>query len=182
MTAVSRVRDWNVVASVREPNFREARDLLGELGEVGTTDYYNVLVLRVEAVGEMLERLRARCAADPHVLQWLGHVVPATVTFAFQSPQEFEDRAREALLAQAGQLAGHSFHIRIERRGFKGRLDAGHEERLLGEAVLAAAGRGARVTFEDPDVIVAIETVGQRAGLSLWSRALRARYPFLRLP
>lgn len=182
---MSHVRDWNVVASVREPYFREARDLLGELGEVGTTDYYNVLVLRVEATGAMLEHLRARCAADPHVLQWLGHVVPATVSFTFQSPQEFEDRAKEALLARAGELAGRSFHIRIERRGFKGRIDAGHEERLLGEAVLAAlaaGGQDSSVAFDDPDVIVAIETVGQRAGLSLWTRAQRARYPFLSVP
>jgi tRNA(Ser,Leu) C12 N-acetylase TAN1 len=39
----------------------------------------------------------------------------------------------------------------------------------------------ARVSFADPDYILALETVGQRAGLSLWDRVQRARYPFLGL-
>jgi tRNA(Ser,Leu) C12 N-acetylase TAN1 len=42
-------------------------------------------------------------------------------------------------------------------------------------------GTPARVTFEDPDFIVAVETVGQRAGMSLWSREELQRYPFVRL-
>lgn len=39
----------------------------------------------------------------------------------------------------------------------------------------------ARIDFSDPNAILAVETVGQRAGLSLWSRAAIARHPLLGL-
>ena len=35
--------------------------------------------------------------------------------------------------------------------------------------------------IEDPDVILDVEIVAQQAGLSLWSRDQRKRYPFLKL-
>jgi hypothetical protein len=53
-----------------------------------------------------------------------------------------------------------------------------------GEAVLEAleaAGTPARVAFDDPDAIVAVETVDRRASVSLWTREEMCRYPFLRL-
>jgi tRNA(Ser,Leu) C12 N-acetylase TAN1 len=54
----------------------------------------------------------------------------------------------------------------------------------LSDALLEAtgeAGRPGHITFEDPDAIVAVETVGTQAGLSLWMREDLKRYPFLRL-
>lgn len=42
---------------------------------------------------------------------------------------------------------------------------------------LEARGTPARIDFSDPDAILAVETVGQRAGLSLWSREVIARHP-----
>jgi tRNA(Ser,Leu) C12 N-acetylase TAN1 len=38
-----------------------------------------------------------------------------------------------------------------------------------------------RIDFDDPDYIIDIETVGQRAGMSLWSREHRLRYALLKL-
>ncbi len=38
-----------------------------------------------------------------------------------------------------------------------------------------------RLAFEDPDALVAIETVGQRAGVSVWTREELRRYPFIRV-
>jgi len=35
-------------------------------------------------------------------------------------------------------LAGKSFHVRLHRRGFKGRLSTAKEERFLDEALLDA--------------------------------------------
>jgi hypothetical protein len=42
-------------------------------------------------------------------------------------------------------------------------------------------GNPGRITFADPDAILALETVDCRAGLSLWSREDLQRYPFLHL-
>ena len=61
-------------------------------------------------------------------------------------------------------------------------LSSQPEERLLDEALLAAlaeAGTPGRINFDDPDNVIQIETVGGRAGLSLWTREDRRRFPFL---
>lgn len=49
------------------------------------------------------------------------------------------------------------------------------------EQELAGKREQARVDFDDPDFIVVLETVGQRGGMSLWSREQRQRYPFVNL-
>ena len=82
------------------------------------------------------------------------------------------------------ELAQSAFHVRMHRRGFKGRLSSQDEERFLDSVLLAAleeAGTPGRITFEDPDAIISVETVGQRAGMSFWRRDDLERYPFLRL-
>ena len=42
-------------------------------------------------------------------------------------------------------------------------------------------GRPGRINFDDPDHVIDIETVGSRAGLSLWARDDLRCYPFLRI-
>jgi tRNA(Ser,Leu) C12 N-acetylase TAN1 len=82
------------------------------------------------------------------------------------------------------ELAGKSFHVRMHRRGFKGRISSQHEERFLDEILLTSLdkhGAPGRISFDDPDVIIDLETIGQRAGLSMWTRAQRLRYPLLKL-
>jgi len=59
-----------------------------------------------------------------------------------------------------------------------------NEERLLDDflpGALDRAGRPGHVVFENPNAIVVIETVGPRAGDTLWKREDMDRYPFLRL-
>jgi tRNA(Ser,Leu) C12 N-acetylase TAN1 len=63
-------------------------------------------------------------------------------------------------------------------------LRANDIDRLLDEFLfdrLAEQGATARLDFADPDFVIAVETVGQRCGMSLWSRTQRLRYPFLKL-
>jgi len=62
---------------------------------------------------------------------------------------------------------------RRHRRGFKDRLASQEQERILDSVLLAAlekAGNPGRISFEDPDVVCVVETIGQWAGLSLWTR------------
>ncbi len=77
-----------------------------------------------------------------------------------------------------------SFHVRMHRRGFKGRISSHDEERFLDKILLEELGRmgnPGHITFEDPDAILVVETVGQQAGLSCWNREDLQRYPLLRL-
>ena len=82
------------------------------------------------------------------------------------------------------RLVGRRFHVRVERRGHKGVIDSHRCEEALGAFLWAALeARGARsvVEFHDPDVVVAVELVGDTAGLALVTRELRTRFPFLKI-
>ena len=178
------MKDWNVVASVHPEGYGRARRILEAWGSVGKTDFFNVLVLRTEDIAGLLEGLCDLVAREPGTLNFLGRVVPAQAAFDFQSPEEFEERAREACLSRAPELACKSFHVRMHRRGFKGKMSSQTEEQLLAGVLLGAlesAGTPGRVAFDDPDAILAVETVGGRAALSLWTREELRRYPFLGL-
>jgi len=177
------MQEWNVVLSVNKNGFKDAFRKLSRFGPIRKTGFFNVLFLRVYEISRMLETLREWTSDEPNALSFLSRLTPVTHTFTFQSPGEFEERAKEIVLAWAPDLAGKSFHVRMRRRGFKGKLSGLEEEQFLDKVLLEAiekAGSPGRITFEDPDAIVAVETISQWAGLSLWSREELQRYPFIR--
>jgi len=178
------MHEWNVVVTVREDGFRDAIDLLEDFGPISRTDYFNVLVMQVADWRLMMERLREESAESPRIANTLAKVVPAFHAFDFHSPEEFEAKAKEISLNLAPALAGKKFHVRMHRRGFKGRLKSTEEERFLDRVILKElenSGSPGEITFENPDAVLAIETVGQRAGMSLWNREELERYPLLGL-
>jgi tRNA(Ser,Leu) C12 N-acetylase TAN1 len=178
------MQEWNAVISVHEHGFRHAIDVFGDFGEVKRTEFFNVLLLRAENISGMLESLRERASKHPESLSFLARLIPITHSFVFNSADEFEHRAEELILTWTTRVAGKSFYVRIRRRGFKGKISSPGEERLLDLILLEAlekAGTPGRITFDNPDVIVAIETIGTWAGLALVSREDRERYPFIRL-
>ncbi|RPI36306.1 MAG: hypothetical protein EHM54_06065 [Nitrospiraceae bacterium] len=178
------MQEWNVVINVNGGGFKDAFRKLSRFGHIRKTGFFNVLFLKVYDIPRMLRTLSEWIADDPHALSFLSRMIPVTHIFTFQSPGEFEERAKEIVLAWAPDLAGKSFHVRMHRRGFKGKLSGLVEEQFLDKVLLEAiekTGSPGRITFEDPDAIVAIETISQWAGLSLWSREELKRYPFIRL-
>jgi tRNA(Ser,Leu) C12 N-acetylase TAN1 len=178
------MRDWNVVISLHEQQLHQALHRLRQFGSVSRTDFFNVLVMRVDDIEHFLETLRQRLADDPPFAALIARVVPLTQTFNYLTIEAFETQAREAILRWVPDVAGKRFHIRMHRRGFKGRLDSHNEEKALAEVLLEAleaSGRPGRIAFEDPDAIIAVETVGQRGGMSLWTREDMQDYPFLGL-
>ena len=89
------MHDWNVVVSLQERGYTQAWKLLEPLGGVSQTTYYNVLVMRVEDIGQFLETVLQRSTQEPQLLTVLARVMPATQTFTFQTVEEFEAKARE---------------------------------------------------------------------------------------
>ena len=176
--------EWNVVITVREQKYQTAWTHLQAFGKVQKTDFYNVLTLQVPDLAGFRDHLAQLCAEKSDILNVLSRVVPAQVVFAFQTAEEFDEKAREAVLRWLPDLAGKSFYVRLYRRGFRGRIVSPEEERSLDEVLLSALeerGTPGRIDFEDPDLVIDVETVGNRAGLALWSRAELERYPFLRV-
>jgi tRNA(Ser,Leu) C12 N-acetylase TAN1 len=175
------MQEWNVVVTVH--NFKRACDMLVAFGRVHRTDFYNTLVMKAQNVHQMLETLRERSLENHEFLTFLSRLIPVTSTFIFQSPEEFENKSKEITLAWVDELASKGFHVRMHRRGFKGRLSSHEEERFLDDILLEAlrkAGTPGHITFENPDAIIAVETITNWAGLSLWTREQLQRYPFIR--
>lgn len=181
------MRDWNVVITAHEKGYILCCELLEELklGRVAKTDFFNVIVMKADDPQRLLDRMEETLRRSPDVFSYaISRFAPAQHAFNFQSPEEFESKAREIVLTWVPALAGKSFHVRLHRRGFKGRLSTPDEERFLDDALLGAlqdAGTPGSIAFDDPDAIILIETVGNRAGMSLWSRDDLARYPFLKV-
>ncbi len=173
-----------VVVTTLTEGYNRARQLLSPFGEVVPTDYYNVLVLVPDDPGIFMDRFAAMVRNVPEVMEVLSRVMPSAKTFLFSDPEEFEREAQQTVLGWAPRLHGKTFHVRMHRRGFKGRMSSQNEERFLDEALLAALEAGdapGRIDFDDPDAVIDVETIDNRAALSFWTREDLARYPFLKV-
>lgn len=175
--------EWNAVINIYDRGLKDAFAKLGDFGILSKTSFLNVLLLKTDDMETLLRKLKESMDEDPASWSFLSRLIPVTRTFTFQSPEEFEERAREAVRKWVPDLAGRSFHVRMRRRGFKGKLSSQDEERFLDDFLLDALekeGSPGHIAFDDPDAVITIETVGSWAGLSLWSREDLHRYPFIR--
>jgi tRNA(Ser,Leu) C12 N-acetylase TAN1 len=178
------MRDWNVVATSAEGRFGRAMRFLMQFGPAAKTPFYNVIQLQADNVPHLLEFLADEWEAGEGRLLLLHRVVPVTFTFNFQDHATFQNKAAELVISWAPQLSGKGFHVRMRRRGFKDTLRSVDEEQFLNRTLVEATGRAGQpgyVAFDDPDAIVAVETIGTDAGISLWFRDDLKRYPFLGL-
>lgn len=178
------MRDWNTVVTVREGGFVPACRLLEPYGEVKRSEFFNILAMRADDPNWLLAELHRQLALEPAIGDWIARFMPLQLFFPFQSAGEFEAKARGALDAWLPRLACRSFHVRMHRRGFRGRLSSMDEERFLDGYLLnrlAAAGTPGRMAFDDPDAIIDVETLGPRCGIALWEREELTRFPLLHL-
>jgi tRNA(Ser,Leu) C12 N-acetylase TAN1 len=177
--------DWNVIITVYDQRgLRRARRFLSRYGEVARTHFHNVLVLQVPNTEAFLEAMAGALEGNAGIFNDISRLMPAHATFSFESVAEFEDKARSIARQWTDRLAGKAFHVRLHRRvgETSAKLRTHTEEVLLDNAILqhlSETGQPGRVRFEDPDYVIDIETVGLRAGMSIWSRDDLRRFPFL---
>jgi tRNA(Ser,Leu) C12 N-acetylase TAN1 len=177
------MRDWNVVISIFQDGFRRAIRALEELGKVERSPYHNVLVMKVESGISLLEAVERKTQESPALYDAISRVAPAACNFEFQSGEEFREKASAVLREWSQRLTGGSFHVRLHRRGARHGFRTAETEKFLDDAVLAATseiGMPGRISFTDSDVVIAIDTVDDRAGVALWSRKDLARHRLLR--
>ena len=73
--------------------------------------------------------------------------------------------------------------MRVHGRGLGRYLHTQDTERLIDDVLLAALekeGVPGAVSFDDPDTVIAIDSVDNRAGMALWTRDDLKRHPLLR--
>ena len=116
--------------------------------------------------------------------QDLGRIVPIHRCFSFTF-DTFQDQVREALAPCVDILVGQSFYVRLERRDFKGRIISPEVERFFDAFLLELSEKSGGTTsidFDDPDIVLTIETIGERCGIGVLTREQRERYTFVRVP
>lgn len=175
--------DWNLLATSVEGARPVLLARLRRYGPFRGAGYRNVAIGRIDDVAAFFATLRDDLARDTILAAALARILPIAHTFRLDDSDPVES-LESALVALHPRMAGRSFFVRLERRGLHGTLHSSAVERTLGATLWRldeAAGHQPRVTFTDPDVIVAIETLGDRAGIALIDRPLREAYPFVRM-
>lgn len=175
--------DWNVVVTVR-PGFGHEHALLGALARFGQfrgTSFRDVCVGRVDDVDAFLDAVRDATAEGRPWTGLLARVVPAETVLTF-APEALAALLAEAVEPLVERMTDGSFCVRLERRGLAGKVASTEVERALADRVYdLAAARGVRLRtdLEDPDFLIAAETLGEQCGLALLPRAMRERWPFV---
>jgi len=170
---------WNVVITIQEHFFQQAWQCLKPFGVLAKTEFHNVLVMQTEDTQQTLQQLQKKLNADAVLQTAISRVMPVTHGFTFQFAEQFETQARAVVETLLPKIANKTFHVRMHRRGFKGRLSTIEEEKFLDTYILdqlEQSGSPCKINFEHPDVIIAVQKVESQAGLSIWQREDIVRY------
>lgn len=175
---------WNIVATAKDKEAHRLGHRLRCFGDFWWTPFRGVMIGRVEDHEAFCEQLRRHEENDPGFLDSVAKVVPIDQTFSF-TVDIFPDRLKEAVEKYAESIDGGSFYVRIERRGHHGEIHTQQLEQQLDQTLcerLTAMGHEPIINFKDPDVIIVAETIGDVCGVGMISRAMRTRFPFVRVP
>jgi tRNA(Ser,Leu) C12 N-acetylase TAN1 len=177
------VKDWNVIVTIYQQGFRRVLAALRKIGPAERSPYHNVLIIKVDDPGAALATIERRIEENTALYDAIARVAPAQRTFDFQSVETFYDSAKSILREWLPRLTGRSFHVRLHRRGSRFDLPSPDVERRMDEFIINAttdAGSASHVSFSDSEVVVVIDTIDDRAGISLWTREDLARHRLLR--
>jgi tRNA(Ser,Leu) C12 N-acetylase TAN1 len=176
--------EFNIVVTMAsEGRFRHLMEELEPHGEFRRTEFLGVILGRIEDSGTFLETVREKRSPQLIAFQDLARVIPLETVFTFHA-DDFVERVCEAIRPCIETLADKRFYVRLERRGFKGRIVSPEAERTIDafiEEKLAKEGKSAQIDFEQPDAVVVVETIGDRCGVGLLTRELMERYDFVRV-
>jgi tRNA(Ser,Leu) C12 N-acetylase TAN1 len=176
--------EFNILATMAQHGrYGQLLHDLSDYGEFHKTNFHGVILGQVADVGKFLETVHLRRQEQLIAFQDLGRIVPLETVFTYEL-DDFLAKLCQAIRPWLEKLADRRFHVRFERRGLKGEIVSPDIEQALDAFILDELedlGQGARVDFEDSDLVVAIETVGDRCGVGLITRELSERYDFVRV-
>ena len=177
------MKNWNVIITVFQDGFRCALRVLRELGPIERSPYHNVLVMKVSDPIALLAASESKIEQSAALYDAIFRVAPPLRIFEFQSKIKVLDEAKRMVRDWSQEMNGWPFHVRLHRRGTKHNLGTQDTEHKLNDAVIEATqktGVPAKISFTDPDAVIAIDTIDERAGMSLWTREDMARHRLLR--
>jgi len=131
----------------------------------------------------LLTAIERKIEVNTALYDAISRVAPAMRTVDFHSVEELREQLKAILLEWLPRLGGSSCHVRLHRRDDRHDLRTPDAERSFDDLLLdatAAAGAPSKISFADPDAVIAIDTVDDRAGVGLWTREDLAHHRLLR--
>ena len=156
---------------------------MADYGEFHLSGFRAVILGKVDDPGEFLETLKRKWEAQPFFPQMLSTATPIQALFPF-TLENLMDRLKQEALAFLPAIGDKPFYVRVKRRGHKGELSSQQVEQALDRFLLeelAAQGREGRVDFNHPEVILFVELLHNQCGLTLITREMKERYPFVKV-
>lgn len=177
------MKEWNVIITVFQDGYRRAFRALSEIGPVAHSPYHNVLVMAAADPIALLDMIEQRTQASPALYDAISRVAPAMRCFDFQDIDKFKSEITTILAEWLPQFSGRTFHVRLHVRGARFDWRTPDAERYFDDWILAGLndrGSHGSISFSNPDAVVAIDTIDERAGISHWTRDDLQRYHLLR--
>ncbi len=177
------MKEWNVVVTSHMDQEHQLRRELEGLGEFQPSGFREVMLGRVPHVEEFLETLRRLWEEKPFLPELLSTVVPLRLVFPF-TLENLVERLKEETLILSPEIGDRAFYVRMKRRGHKGELSSLEVEQALDQFLkdeLAARGQKGHIDFDNPEIILVVETIHNQCGLGLVSREMKERYPFVKV-
>jgi len=175
--------EWNILATANRRQERYLLRILSRYGEFKGSGYRNVVIGRVEDVDTFLETLENLKQEKPEKLRSLSQIVPIERTFLFEL-SDFMNKLRDAISPHIELLENSRFYVRVERRGHKGEISSLEVEQEMDAFILEVlknTGKLAQVSFKDPEKIIIVETIENRAGVGLITREMKEKYFFIKV-
>jgi len=177
------MREWNILVTAHWGQERKALRFLAQHGEFKSSGFKDVLRGHVEDVDLFLSKLELMRQESPGRIDSLSQVVPLEQTFYFELP-DFMEKLKETVLPYAEKIEDKKFYVRVKRRGHKGEMSSQEIEKQIAGFILKnleKAGKQAHVNFDEPDVIIVIETIANWAGVTLITREMKQKYPLVKV-
>lgn len=154
---------------------------LRPLGSFRPSPHGGVAVGRV--AGDVLSAASELMATDPGRFEHVQRLVPVERVVRFER-EEVTETLCHALADDGSRVAGKRFYVRCRLRGLGEKLESRAVERAIGSYLWELASRvgtAPSVSFDHPDLVVAIEVVGNTVGYAfhgpaaIHSRLVRPR-------
>ena len=171
------LEEWNVLVVSHEGEERRLLRKLQGLGEFKFAGFRSLLLGKVD-LHAFLEKVQSRPIPS------LARVVPVEENFRAQ-PENLFEVLKGKVKKYANRIGrGESFCVKFERRGFKGRVSSQEVEWEIGgylHDLLEGEGKSPRVSIEDPDKLLVIQSVGTSFGIGVIDRETRQKYSIIRV-
>lgn len=177
------MKEWNILATAFWGRGKDAMRLLTLHGEFKGSGFKDVLQGHVDDVKLFLEKLEQIRQENPERMTSLSQILPLERTFSF-SLTDFMDKLKEAVLSYVEKIEGKKFHVRAKRRGHKGEMSSLEIEKEISSFIfdeLQTNGKQAQVSFSDPDAVIVVDTIANRAAVALITREMREKYPLIKI-